>query len=123
MKTIAEIQSLIEYNAKEAVKKDEKTGKPLYKKSKVKSFLNKIALLKQCKRYLETNPREEYVKQMQAEAYKHINTIDSGFAAWIDDPYNKSKINNNDKPLGVYRKIMERNKFVAQAKTLDFLLK
>lgn len=111
MKSIAQISILISEAVKLATSGE-------LKKSKLNALKRKIAFYRQCKRYLETGPREEFVLGMKAEAKKHISCIDDRYGSWL-----KSHPQVMDKPLNIYRKEMGRNVYVQQIKTLDFILK
>lgn len=112
------IDALIDFNAKEAIRKDA-NGNLSYTKSKIKSFKKKITTLRHYRRYLETNPTQAFVEKMRDDTRKKVHAIDDRYGEWLEN----NKFMYPTEPLKVYRRLMERKHYMEQIKTLEFLLK
>jgi len=73
MKTIKEIDLEIAELVKSAEKEEYK------KRLRISS---KVAFLRQCKLYLESDPRLEFIQQQKDETLKKMKSIESNFDAW-----------------------------------------
>ncbi len=110
MKTVKEIDEMID-NAVRSIKKDST-------KQEVDSVKKELVFLRQCKRYLETGPRQEFVESQRNEVQRKIDLIPSHFEDWktgkvltkYKNPYNSFCVEMNISGLN------------AQLKTLNFLL-
>jgi len=78
-----------------------------------------LEFLRTCKKYLETNPSEEFIiKELDSLNKKH---------EYLDDAYedyvrNNADYINNPNPLEKYKKEMNFSQLMLQIKTLNFLL-
>ena len=110
MKTVKEIDQEINDLIKE-VKRDST-------KNEVEAIKRKVAFLRQCKLYMESEPREDFIKSEKQKIEKRIELIPSHYKDWqvgrnltkYADPY-KSYLNE-----------MGLTNLNASLKTLNYLL-
>ena len=86
------------------------------KESEKKRLKKRIALLKQYKLYLESNPREDFLKESKNLIEKRINFIKDNFQSWIPP-------NGCLKPLNMYKKETGLPLLISQLDALKYLLK
>jgi predicted translin family RNA/ssDNA-binding protein len=88
------------------------------KENEVKSIKREVAFLRQCYRYLETCPRQEFIKSQLEEVQRRIDLIPSHFEAW-----KTGKVLTKYKdPYSAYQNEMRLPDLKAQVKTLTYLL-
>lgn len=89
MKTLKEVNKEIEqihacnYDKSKTPIKDKKAN---YKKLKV---LNEVRL------YLETNPREDFIKQMLSDSKRKLKNIQEGFLKWLPEKVDLVTVEKN----------------------------
>jgi bifunctional pyridoxal-dependent enzyme with beta-cystathionase and maltose regulon repressor activities len=82
-----------------------------------KKITSKVVWLRQCIRYLETNPNQEYIKRTINELELLIVNKKQQYKTWID--LNAGKFDNPEKK---YESIMDFAGMKAKIKTLKYLL-
>lgn len=114
MKTTLEVKNEIEKNRIEL----KEYPKDIFK-SKHNKITKEIKRLYSMQLYLETNPKEEFIKADLKRLRARKKNIDEGFAAWLEN-YIPSKVGANKK--SIYRKEMGLKDIEAQIKNLSYLL-
>jgi len=124
MKTIAEIKTEIATLISDHSKLDDYVGEQYKLKQKARK---RIAILKGCMIYLESNPKPEFVLQMQAECNHKIDVFAKRLRLWIESmPQDKiDKIKNPKKYY--YKKVapMEQKEIKdakKQRETINYIL-
>lgn len=113
MRTAQEIEALIKTEVSLNI------GSML-KKSMKNSVNKKIYELRQAKRYMETNPSEEFVKKNVKDLKKDLIIIESRFKAWLDNHHELKGDEISAKRK--YNTLFEVNKKKVQIKWLTWLL-
>jgi hypothetical protein len=110
MKTIKEIElEIIEIG---------KSMKDLDSKRAINTESRKIEILRQCKLYLETNPKPEFIEEMKSSVEFRIDLIRERYGAWCACR-NLSQFKN---PLHHYYNEMGMAQLKLQLKTLEYLI-
>ena len=87
-------------------------------KTEVDAVKRDVVFLRQCKRYLESSPRKEFIESQKAEIERRISLIPTHFEAWKTGRV-LSKYND---PYKSYCTEMNLSGLKSQLKTLDYLL-
>ena len=87
-------------------------------KAEVDAVKRDVAFLRQCKRYLESSPRKEFIEAQKAEIERRIELIPTHYEAW---KFGKVLTKYND-PYKAYQTEMNYSGLKTQLKTLDYLL-
>lgn len=114
MRTPQEIEALIKTEVS-------LNSKMQLKKSQKNSVNKKIYELRQAKRYMETNPSEEFVKKNVKDLKKELSIIENRFGAWCVIHPELSA--NEAVAKRKYNYLFEVNKKRVQIKWLTWLLK
>lgn len=76
--------------------------------------------LRDCVRYLELKPSEEFISKERDRLERQLKAIDNGFDAWLKNtPYN---LIGNKNAKTFYNSVMERSKKLKQLQNLEFIL-
>lgn len=110
MKTVQQIEEEITEIIR-SIKKDSK-------EAEVKKAERDVIFLRQCKRYIETSPREEFIKSQREEIQRRIDLIPTHFEAWKTG----RALSKYKDPYKAYCTEMKLSDMKAQIKTLDYLL-
>jgi hypothetical protein len=110
MKTIKEIDTQIDSLIR-SINKDSK-------ENEVKSIKRDVVFLRSCKRYLETCPREAFIKSQLEEVQRRIELIPTHYSAWQTGKV----LTKYSDPYRAYCNEMRLPDMNAQVKTLEFLL-
>ena len=118
MKTLQNIREEIEAiksqaDGLRAKKSQDKKADRLYKK-----LGKERKLLYECQLYLESSPREEFVRKMLKDLQDQLKRIDEGFSDWLPT---YTKVGNEDCKK-TYLKIMETAEKKKQIKVLKLIL-
>lgn len=84
---------------------------------KIKRLDKRFSFLKHMVIYLESNPREEFLKEQKEKILTKISSIENGYEEW--KVYNEKKHKN---PLKQYRKECGVSDLKNKLKTLNYLL-
>lgn len=83
-----------------------------------KAAQKRIKFLRTCLRYIESEPRYEFVEKELTTMNKRVDAIDAGYGNWLScQPDGKYK-----NMLSGYRKEMGRASAITQIKTLKYIL-
>lgn len=110
MRTIIDVESEINSEIKSITKDSQK--------SEVSAVKKKVAFLRMCKMYLETNPREEFVIAQRDDVKKKIDLIPDRYKQWTEG---KSLSKYKD-PFKSYCTEMGMSDLKSKLKTLNYLL-
>lgn len=84
-----------------------------------KKLANELAFLNDCKRYLEHNPSEDFLKETLAKLEKQMKGLNEKFHHWIIATPNARNLKN---PKTAYASEVGLKSMRAQAETLRFIL-
>ena len=87
-------------------------------KAEVDAVKRDVAFLRQCKRYLESSPRKEFIEAQKVEIERRIELIPSHYKEW---QFGKVLTKYKD-PYRAYQTEMNYSGLKAQLKTLNYLL-
>jgi hypothetical protein len=110
MKTIKEIKQELDDQIN-SVKKDTT-------KSELEATKRRVSFLRQCLRYIETCPREEFIKEQRTQVQKRIDLLPTHYQDWqVGKVITKYK-----DPYKAFTSEMGLSSMQATLKTLDYLL-
>lgn len=112
MKTIDEINIDIKEVAEELSQQ--------FKGSKKTALKKKIVMLRQCRSYIESAPRPEFILEMKKDCKAKISSAEDHFFEWVKDSNNTVNCKN---PKSKYNTLMQVSSLKAQLQTLNYLLK
>lgn len=92
------------------------------KKSQKDKMKRRYLLLELVKKYLETEPNEDFVKKEKARLAKRISLINDGFGAWLAFGYNKQKGEDYKQQRAAYDKEQDTKHLKDQLKAIEFIL-
>jgi hypothetical protein len=110
MKTSEQIQTEIS-EAVRSINKD--SGK-----AEVDAVKRDVVFLRQCLRYIETTPREEFIQSQRNEIQRRIDLVPTHYEAWKTG----RALSKYRDPYKAYCTEMKLSDMKAQIKTLDYLL-
>ena len=87
-------------------------------KAEVEAVKRDVAFLRQCKLYLDSSPRQEFIQKQRDEIQRRINLIPSHYKEW---QYGRVLTKYKD-PYKTYQAEMNYSGLKVQLKTLDYLL-
>ena len=82
-----------------------------------KRLTEKIAALRRCRLYLESNPRPEFIKETIGTIKGRLMSIEEKYHLWYQ--YKGSRVRN---PKAAYNTEMKVKTLEAQLKTLEYLM-
>jgi hypothetical protein len=90
------------------------------KKYALNKMRKRLEFLELVKKYLESEPTQEFVAKEKARISHLVTTIVDGYGAW--QAWNKDKGETYKEQRDYYEKEMELKKYKTQFKALDFIL-
>lgn len=78
-----------------------------------------LEFLRVCKKYLETQPSEEFIQRELDSVYDRVQYLDDAYDDYVK---NNPAYINEENPSARYRKEMDYQSLLIQIKTLKFLL-
>lgn len=111
MKTAKEIQA-------EIAALENEGKRAAVKESAYKKLGKQAAVLRQCLHYLETNPKEDFIRTQIEFVEKKLRVVDEGYSTWAREN-DTSKFKN---PLSAYHSFMGKSVLDFQLKSLKYIL-
>lgn len=83
----------------------------------------RVALLRTCLFYLETEPRPEFIEEMRQKIVDRLARIKTGFKVWLENQLpTKANTKSAQAAKEIYKREMDVPKLNAQLKALNYIL-